>query len=367
MRRRRFFGASAAGGLTLGGAGGLASPSAMQTAKERPSALPPGVTPSAYTVPHSEYGAATTPDYFVYANDLVIERNRPGKPHKGKVLAAVQAHSDDIPIFCGGTVAKLIDEGYTGYLIRLSNDESGPVGNRGPNWTLGHGVLLSQKDNDAVAEALGCKKAFSLGYQNHRLDEDALIEIRGRLIFLFRLLQVDTVVCYDPYNDYEENPDHTVMSHAVQGACWMASEERDYPEHFKLLGFEPKGVREKYYVARAAHGHNTINRVVDISSYIDAKVRSNVAYKDKGSAGDAGLRLRRALAKQGKKLPLLGDDDDSANFNYVKHFMMDDNRVFGAQFGLEYAEAFHYLGPSDSRPNPRESRQKYIDAHAVPL
>jgi hypothetical protein len=97
------------------------------------------------------------------------------------------------------------------------------------------------------------------------------------------------------------------------------------------------------------------------------KVRANVAYKDKGAAGDAGLRLKRALASQGKKLPLLGDNDDTANFNYVKHFLMGDNRALGAQYGLEYAEAFHYIGPTVSGPSTRESRQKYIDTHAVPL
>jgi LmbE family N-acetylglucosaminyl deacetylase len=366
MRRRTFLGTSVAGGMTLGSVEALGKPSPTQAADGPRSALPPGVTPSAYTVPHSEYGQATMPDYFVYANDLVIERNRPGKPHQGKVLAAIQAHSDDIPIFSGGTVAKLIDEGYTGYLIRITNDESGPVEDRGPSWTLGHGVLQSQIDTEAVSKALGCKKAFSLGYQNHRADEEAVIEIRSRLIFLFRLLQVDTIVTYDPYNLYEENPDHSVMSNAVQGACWMAGEERDYPEHFKA-GLKLGGVREKYYVGRAASGYNTINRIVDISSYIDVKVRANVAYKDKGSAGDAGLRMRRALASQGKKLPLLGDDDDTANFNYVKHFMMGDNRALGAQYGVEYAEAFHYIGRSTAGVSARENRRKYIDTHVVPL
>lgn len=363
MSRRKFLSTSLAGGLTLGGAAALKGGSPTQAAEGPRSTLPPGVTPSDYAVPHSEYGAVTTPDYFAYTNDLVIERNQPGKPHKGKVLAAIQSHSDDIPIFCGGTVAKLIDEGYTGYLIRVSNDESGPVGNRGPNWTLGHGVLQSQADNDAVAKALGCKKTFSLGYQNHRMDEDALIEIRGRLIFLFRLLHVNTILTYDPYNHYEENPDHSVLSNAVQGACWMASEERDYPEHFRA-GLQLASVTEKYYVGRANQGHNAINRIVDISSYIDVKVRSNVAYKDKGSAGDAGLRLRKVLAKQGKKLPLLGNDDDTANFNYVKHFMMGDNKLLGAQYGLGYAEAFHYIGRSGAG---RKARQNYIDTNVVPL
>ena len=46
-----------------------------------------------------------------------------GRPHAGKVLAAIQPHSDDIPLFAGGTVAKLIREGYSGCLIRMTNDE----------------------------------------------------------------------------------------------------------------------------------------------------------------------------------------------------------------------------------------------------
>src|ERR1035437_3585739 len=55
----------------------------------------------------------------------VIERARTGLPHKGKVLAAIQPHSDDIALICAGTVAKLIQEGYTGYMIRATNDDMG--------------------------------------------------------------------------------------------------------------------------------------------------------------------------------------------------------------------------------------------------
>jgi hypothetical protein len=43
--------------------------------------------------------------------DVFIELPASGKPHAGKVLAAVQPHTDDIPIFAGGTVAKLVSEG----------------------------------------------------------------------------------------------------------------------------------------------------------------------------------------------------------------------------------------------------------------
>src|SRR5579871_1593530 len=344
MDRRRFLGASVAGGAALGGA----------AAYGQTSNLPSKFKPAAYALPRPANSASLTADYYTYADDLVIERNRPGKPHQGKVLAAIQAHSDDITLFAAGTVAKLIDEGYTGYLIRLSNDEKAGK-------TVGYGVVQNEIDNREAAKALGCKKAFSFYYRNHRMDDCAMVEIRQRLIFLFRLLQVNTVVAMDPYDQHDENPDHLVMGKAVETACWMAGTGggREYPEQLKA-GLKPADVREKYYHSRAPQGHNLVNRVVDISSYIDHKVRANVANKGKGPAGDNGSRLRRSLAAQGKKLPLLGDDDDTANFQYVKQFIMEDFRTLGRQFGVEYAETFRYIGPEQDH---RDWMRKYVDEH----
>ena len=150
MQRCQFLGQPVSVGIALGGPAALEQAPAV---RGRRSDLPSRFTPSAYTVPKPENSALLTPDYFTYAEDLVIERSRPGKPHKGKVLAAIQAHSDDITLFCAGTVAKLIDEGYTGYLIRLSNDEKAGK-------TVGQGVVQNETDNEEAAKALGCK-AFS--------------------------------------------------------------------------------------------------------------------------------------------------------------------------------------------------------------
>src|SRR6266702_3258219 len=57
-----------------------------------------------------------------YNVTATIERKRPGRPHRGKMLAAIQPHCDDIPIFAAGTVLKLVDEGYEGILITMSDD-----------------------------------------------------------------------------------------------------------------------------------------------------------------------------------------------------------------------------------------------------
>jgi LmbE family N-acetylglucosaminyl deacetylase len=312
-----------------------------------------GSTPSTEIVKKHDTGFPGQDD------EVVIEKVAEGQPHKGKVLAVIQPHSDDIAYFAAGTVAKLIYEGYTGYLIRMTNDDAAGGGN-----SFGERVFNNEKDNEAVAKVLGLKKTYSLNYRNHRMDEYNIQEIKGRLIFLFRMLKVDTLVCYDPWGHYEENPDHYVTAKAVEAARWMAGGSTDYPEQLEVI--QPHIVKEMYYFAR---GPQLVNRVVDTTRFIDKKVEANVICKNQGSGGDSGAMLRKSLAAKGKKLPVLGNDDNTANFNYVKEFMLDidsellrgvpSDKKIGEKYGLGYAERFHYIGPPPARLD------EYISKHAV--
>ena len=298
---------------------------------------------------------------FGLPGQVVIERALQGRPHAGKVLAAIQPHADDLPLFAAGTVAKLVSEGYSGCLIRISNDEKCGEG------TLGEAVLNNERDNEAVAKALGLGKVHNLEYRNHQIDGSAREEMRERLIFLIRLLKIDTVICYDPWGLYEENPDHYVTAQVVESACWMAGKDKDYPEHF-AAGLQPHSVQEKYYFAR---GPQLVNRVVDITPWIDQKVAANLANKAQGPAGENGAHLRSRLAAQKLRIPLLGNDDDTANRQYIRHFVLDydskslrgvpSDREVARQYGLEWAEAFHYIGP------PESMLERYISEHGMPL
>jgi LmbE family N-acetylglucosaminyl deacetylase len=283
--------------------------------------------------------------------EVAIERDLPGKPHAGKVLAAIQPHADDIPIFAGGLVAKLINEGYTGYLIRTTIDDAAGPG------VGAESVIANYRDNLEVARVLGLKKAYDLNYRNHQMDGVERLEYRARLIFLFRLLRIDTVICYDPWGSYEENPDHYFTAQGVEAACWMAGGDKDYPEHFDA-GLKPHSVTTKYYHAR---GPQLVNRIVDISSVIDTKVAANLANRAQGPAGETGARLRARLAAEGKRLPMLGDDDVTANREYIKQVVLKNDRELGSKHGLQYAEAYHYIGP----PRASEELEELIRRNAV--
>ena len=286
---------------------------------------------AAATLAGSGQGGASSND------QVVIERSNANQPHRGKVLALITPHLDDGPIFAGGTVAKLLSEGYTGYFIRTSNDEKDSY-----HLTLGETVLANERDTARLVKTLGFKKSYDLAYRNHRLDDVSRTELRGRLIFLFRLLKVDTVLSYDPWGHYEENPDHYVTAQAVEAACWMAGGFLDFPEQFDA-GLKPHSVSEKYYFAR---GPQLVNRVVDIGPWVPQKIAAIEScetmithmIKDLGDS----------LAERGLRVPALSGNMETATQEFIQAAFVTRDRTTGGKYGLPSAEEFHYIGPDPS-------------------
>jgi LmbE family N-acetylglucosaminyl deacetylase len=294
-------------------------------------------------------GVPELPAQTASAASMVIERPVSGTPYRGKVLALITPHLDDGPFFASGTVAKLLEEGYTGYFIRTSNDEKDSY-----ELTLGETVLGNERDARSFLQVSGLKQMFDLGYRNHRMDDLARTEIRARLIFLFRLLRVDTIFSYDPWGHYEENPDHYVTAQAVEAACWMSGGHLDMPEHF-AAGLKPQSVSEKYYFAR---GPQLVNRVVDIGPTFETKLaclracRTMVTHMIKD--------LNASLVERKLRLPALSDVGSAAIDEYTKVALETRDHATGRKYGLDYAEAFHHIGPD-------RSMEEYIARHAVPL
>jgi hypothetical protein len=137
----------------------------------------------------------------------------------------------------------------------------------------------------------------------------------------------------------------------------MAGRAHDFPEQF-AAGLAPQTVQEKYYYARRPE----ITRVVDVSGVVDQIIDANRANRAKGPAGNHGSQLRADLARKGRMLPLFGNDDMTADRNYIKQFTLARRRTLGQKYGVEYAEAFHYIGPG-----PRRSAvEEYVEDNAVP-
>jgi LmbE family N-acetylglucosaminyl deacetylase len=283
---------------------------------------------------------------------VVVEKDQPGQPHRGKVFVAVHAHLDDVPYFAGGLCAKLMKEGYTGYIVRTSNDEKYGGG------AIAENILSNEQEHLKMAAVLGFKDVFDLYYRSHRMNEISPVEIRGRLIFILRALKADTVISFDPSAAGEKDGDHEATGRAVEDACAMCGSESDFAEHLEA-GFPAHPVPERYYFC--ARPDQRFNRVVDIGPHIEKKIDALVECHSQGG-GARGSELRARLAKQGRRLPLLGSDDRTANREYVRHFLLDDYREYGKQYNLQWAERFYYV---DERPPARSKVDEYVEKNAV--
>jgi hypothetical protein len=138
----------------------------------------------------------------------------------------------------------------------------------------------------------------------------------------------------------------------------MAGRPHDYPEQL-AAGLAPHAVQDKYYYARRP----AVNRVVDVSGVVDQIIDANRANRAQGPAGHHGSRLRAELAKRGERLPLLGDDDVTADRNYIREFVLARRRALGQKHGVPYAEAFHHIGGGVGR----SAVEEYVKKNAVPI
>jgi LmbE family N-acetylglucosaminyl deacetylase len=189
------------------------------------------------------------------------------------------------------------------------------------------------------------------------MEEISKTDLRGRLLLIYRMLKADTVISFHP--DAPGQPaDHLMTGRIAAEAASMCAMADEYWEHVEG-GFAARPVLERYYVCTSAE--SPFNRVVDIGPHIEKKIDAIAACKSQGG-GTLGSQLRARLTREGKRLPLLGDNDRTADREYIRHFLLDADRDFAKPHGLQLAERFFYV---DDRPTARTKVDEYVAKNAV--
>jgi len=195
----------------------------------------------------------------------MLSETAPNRPFVGHVLVVVTCHADDFSIFAGGSIQKLIDQGYTGFLLRVTDDEK----SGGPDPQ--HNTWQNDREVREVARLLGLRAVYSLNFKNDELGRVPHERLRDAIMYYLRKLKADTVYTFDPYATYgEENPDHLIVARAVEDAAQNAANPRYAPQQIEL-GLTPQLVADAYYWSRAPFD---INTVTDISLYLNRKMEA---------------------------------------------------------------------------------------------
>ncbi|MEX1194330.1 MAG: PIG-L family deacetylase [Dehalococcoidia bacterium] len=182
-----------------------------------------------------------------------------------RVLVIV-AHADDMEFMAGGTIARMAALGYDIREVIATNNERGTLD---PTWDARFTADTRREEARRGATVLGVNPDVDfLGYEDGRLSETPLNELRERCMRAIRTHRPDVVFTWDPWAPYEEHQDHRSIGLAATEACAFAHFPLYHPEH-RESGLEPHYVGERYFFAKSPRDPN---KTVDISDFIGRKI-----------------------------------------------------------------------------------------------
>lgn len=199
-------------------------------------------------------------------------RNALSNPERLDVIA-VGAHPDDVEIACGGTLAKLVRQGYRVGIIDLTDGEPTP-GSPGRDHRLG--------EARRAAEVLGVHERIQLDLPNRRLFDDF-----GNRVLLakeFRRWRPRLVIGFGAKTPMA-SPDHYQASLLTDAAIFYSRLSK-WEEYFGDL--EVHAIPRQLYFRLAFEPdvmHTESHHVtVDIAETLDTKIESILCYQSQFSA-----------------------------------------------------------------------------------
>jgi LmbE family N-acetylglucosaminyl deacetylase len=200
-------------------------------------------------------------------------------------VIAVGAHPDDVEIACGGTLAKLVRQGYQVGIIDLTDGEPTP---------LSSGPEVRLAEARAAAEALGVQVRVTLDLPNRRLFDS--FEARVLLATEFRKYRPKIVIGFGDKTPLA-SPDHWQAMQITDAAVFY-SRLTKWEEHFGGLPVHPIQAQIYFRLAfepEVLAGYPS-HFTVDIGDTLEAKLASVRCYQSQFPPGKAHVfdRIRGA-------------------------------------------------------------------------
>jgi bacillithiol biosynthesis deacetylase BshB1 len=171
----------------------------------------------------------------------------------------IAPHPDDAELGVGGTIPLLQAQGARVGVLDLTDGEPTPFGS----------PEIRQRETEAATAVLGLAWRGNLGLTNRRLE--ATLEARARLAGVLRELRPRFL--FAPYWE-DSHPDHVAASALVDAArFWAKLTRTDLPGE----PHHPKQII--YYFSVHLRIHQRPSFVLDITSYLETKMRAVACYR----------------------------------------------------------------------------------------
>jgi bacillithiol biosynthesis deacetylase BshB1 len=182
-------------------------------------------------------------------------------------VIAVGAHPDDVEIGCGGTLARLVQQGYRVGIIDLTDGEPTP-GSPGPETRL--------REAQEAARSLGVHRRVTLELPNRRLFDS--FEARVALAKELRRYQPRLVLGIGDRTPMA-SPDHYQAMLITEAAVFYSKLTKWEAYFEELPTFSVPGYLHFFLGLRSLSPVQVGGIVVDISQTLDTKIAAITCYK----------------------------------------------------------------------------------------
>ncbi len=225
-------------------------------------------------------------------------------------VIAIGAHPDDVEIACGGTVAKLVGQGYRVGIVDLTDGEPTP-NSPGPE--------VRFEEAEAAAQLLGVHQRFHLEMPNRRLMDS--FDHRVALAKLFRRYRPSIVIGFGDKTPLA-SPDHWQAMQITDAAVFYSRLSK-WDSEFD--GLPVHTIQRQLYFRLAVDPitipGNQFHTIVDISDTLDQKIAAIECYKTQFDHKPAIMdRVRAAATMTGS----LAGVAAAESFAAAKPFAVDD-------------------------------------------
>jgi bacillithiol biosynthesis deacetylase BshB1 len=224
-------------------------------------------------------------------------------------VLAIGAHPDDIELSCGGTIAKLVRQGYK---VALADMTKGELGTRGSG-------EVRLREASKAAEILKAETRRNLGIPDGNILVNA--ENRTKLIQLIRELQPQILLI--PVR-YDRHPDHGHTHELCKEAWFYAGLAKI---ETMLNGTPQKAFRpDRYYEYMQWH-ESGFSFIVDVSDTFDTKMEAIRSYES------------QFYNPQSAEPETVLSQPDFLDMIEIR------GRYYGRRIGVKYGEPFYSLFP----------------------
>ncbi len=249
-----------------------------------------------------------------------------------KTVLVIVAHADDMEFMAGGTIARMAGMGYRVREVIATNNERGTLD---PEWSTAFTADARREEARRGAKALGVDPEIEfLGYEDGRLSETPLNELRERCLRAIRRHRPDLLFTWDPFAPYENHQDHRAVAWAAMEAASFSHFPLYHPEH-RDEGLAPHFVGERYFFAKSPRD---ANKAVDISDHVERKIEALCEHTSQMELTVADLQLQ--LAASGLELPALRDADPKDYRPVIETMIRTWAAGVGRRHGMGFAEEF---------------------------